>query len=121
MDAAQAMRETSEDEVVSEDAETDFDELAVDLSANDLNDVLDELEEPPQAAEEELDLEDIAQAIQEAADEPAESLPEEIEKALDINDDEDSDDDEDDDDEEFNLEDFDIGDTDDLPDNDKKP
>jgi hypothetical protein len=40
-------------------------------------------------------------------------LEEEIEKALDINDD--------DDDEEFNLEDFDIGDTDDLPEPDDKP
>lgn len=92
------------------------DEAAVDLSVDDLADVLDDLETAPEldVESEDLDLADIAQAIEESADEPAEELEEEIEKALDINDD-------DDDDEEFNLEDFDIGDTDDLPEPDEKP
>jgi len=51
----------------------------------------------------------IAQAIEDAADEQEDALDQEIEDALDI-----SDSIFDDDDEEFNLEDFDIGDTDDL-------
>lgn len=97
------------------DTELEFEEAAIDLSADELSNVLDDLDQPPQQLEvqEESDEDDIAQAIEEAADEPEEPLPEEIEKALDINDDEDEDDDE-----EFNLEDFDIGDTDDLPDPD---
>lgn len=89
------------------------DDLVVDLSAEDLSDVIDDLEEVPEpdltAEAEESDLADIAQAIEESADEPTEDLDEEVEKALDINDEDDEDDDE-----EFNLEDFDIGDTDDL-------
>lgn len=99
-------------------------EPVVDLSADELGNTLEELDAAPEQSEEEFDMDDIAQAIEEAADEPVESLPEEIEKALDINDDkneENDNDDDEDDDEEFNLEDFDIGDTDDLPDNDKKP
>ncbi len=94
------------------------DELSVDLSSDDLSEALDELEEAPEpevVEEEEVDVADIAQAIEESADEPDDELDEEIEKALDINDDDD------DDDEEFNLEDFDIGDTDDLPDPEEKP
>lgn len=91
-------------------------ELSVDFSSDDLTDVADDLEaliEPEVETDaEELDVADIAQAIEESADEADEVLDEEIEKALDINDD-------DDDDEEFNLEDFDIGDTDDLPDPEK--
>ena len=115
------MDENQASKLVDEEvAVPDFDEEpAVDLSADELGDVLEELDQTPEQDEDEFDLDDIAQAIEEAADEPEESLPEEIEKALDINDEE-SDDDEDDD-EEFNLEDFDIGDTDDLPDKDKKP
>tara|TARA_R110001592_G_scaffold1470_2_gene8814 strand:+ start:6556 stop:8940 length:2385 start_codon:yes stop_codon:yes gene_type:complete len=94
------------------------DELAVDLSSDDLSEALDELDEvpEPEVESEDLDLADIAQAIEESADEPEEALDEEIEKALDI-----SDEDDDEDDEEFNLEDFDIGDTDDLPDPKDKP
>ena len=94
------------------------DELSVDLSSDDLSEALDELEEAPEpevVEEEEVDVADIAQAIEESADEADDELDEEIEKALDINDDDD------DDDEEFNLEDFDIGDTDDLPDPEEKP
>jgi uncharacterized protein (TIGR03503 family) len=111
MDAAQEVRQVTEPE--SNDS-------AVDLSADELSDVLEELEEPAEPeefTEDDFDIDDIAQAIEEAADEPDEPLAEEIEKALDINSDEPDDDD---DDEEFNLEDFDIGDTDDLPDSDKK-
>tara|TARA_R110001592_G_scaffold171325_1_gene409605 strand:- start:5959 stop:8583 length:2625 start_codon:yes stop_codon:yes gene_type:complete len=95
------------------------DDLTVDLSSDDLSEALDELEVAAEtenkleAESEDLDLADIAQAIEESADEPVEALDEEIEKALDINND--------DDDEEFNLEDFDIGDTDDLPDPEEKP
>jgi uncharacterized protein (TIGR03503 family) len=104
------------EEAISEDDS----DLVVDLSADDLSDVLDDLEEAPatdpEMEAEELDVADIAQAIEESADEPTEALDEEVEKALDINDDDD-----DDDDEEFNLEDFDIGDTDDLPDPKDKP
>lgn len=118
MDQAQAPKIDEEEFDVS-----DFDdEPAVDLSADELGDALEELDQAPEQATDEFDMDDIAQAIEEAADEPVESLPEEIEKALDINDDESDESDEDeDDDEEFNLEDFDIGDTDDLPDDDKKP
>lgn len=97
--------------------ELEEDTSALDLSPEDLSDVLDEAEtiEEPEMEPEELDPADIAQAIEDSADEPSEALDEEIEKALDINDDDD------DDDEEFNLEDFDIGDTDDLPDSEEKP
>ncbi|MFV1873833.1 MAG: VWA domain-containing protein [Oleiphilus sp.] len=98
-------------------------EEALDLSPEDITEAIEELEpdilEQPdieEEPEEETDLADIAQAIEESAEEPDEALDEEIEKALDINDDDD-----DDDDEEFNLEDFDIGDTDDLPDPEDKP
>ena len=109
------------EEVTTEEATTEEvdDDLVVDLSADDLNDVIDDLEvvPEPETESEELDVADIAQAIEDSADEPDEVLDEEVEKALDINDDDD-----DDDDEEFNLEDFDIGDTDDLSEpEDKKP
>jgi uncharacterized protein (TIGR03503 family) len=100
----------------------------VDLSTDDLSDVAEELDisEPEDIADLDIaDLDvaaddedlaaDIAQAIEDAADEPMEDLDQEIEDALDINDAFDDDDD----DEEFNLEDFDIGDTDDLPTDDK--
>ena len=105
--------EATEELEVPVEVEDTTEDSALDLSADDLNDVLDDAEafdEP-----EELDAADIAQAIEDSADEPTEALDEEIEKALDINDDDD------DDDEEFNLEDFDIGDTDDLPDPEEKP
>jgi uncharacterized protein (TIGR03503 family) len=111
MDAAQALKDQDEQLV-----EPEYEETAVDLSAEELGNVLDELEEDTAQTAEEVDMDDIAQAIEDAGDEPPESLPEEIEKALDINEE-----DLDEDDEEFNLEDFDIGDTDDLPDTDKKP
>ena len=93
----------------------EVDDLSDEDDALDLSDVLNEADAIEESEPEELDVADIAQAIEESADEPAEALDEEIEKALDINDDDD------DDDEEFNLEDFDIGDTDDLPDSEEKP
>lgn len=103
------VEETAGDELEDILKEED-DGAAVDLSADDLSDHVVDLEETPdlEVDTDESDLADIAQAIEESADEPSEALDEEIEKALDFNDD--------DDDEEFNLEDFDIGDTDDLPD-----
>lgn len=98
-------------------------EEVVDLSTDDLSDVAQELEldEPEEA--DALDISgddedlaaDIAQAIEDAAYEPEEDLEKEIEDALDLSDPLD-----DDDDEEFNLEDFDIGDTDDLPSDEEK-
>ncbi len=109
--------EELEEPVDIEDSVEELEEAsALDLSAEDLSGALDEVETIEEAEEEpeELDPADIAQAIEDSADEPSEALDEEIEKALDINDD-------DDDDEEFNLEDFDIGDTDDLPDSEEKP
>ena len=109
----EAIIEEDEDDSV---VDLSSDDSIVDLSADDLNDVIDDLEETPEPAPEmeaeELDLADIAQAIEESADEPTDDLDEEVEKALDINDD---------DDEEFNLEDFDIGDTDDLSEPEDKP
>lgn len=108
-------------EEVEDDSVLDLsaDDEIVDLSADDLSDVIDDLEETPvpepELEAEELDLADIAQAIEESADEPTDDLDEEVEKALDINDDDD------DDDEEFNLEDFDIGDTDELSEPKDKP
>ncbi|MFT6906976.1 MAG: hypothetical protein ACJAS1_003649 [Oleiphilaceae bacterium] len=111
-----------EKEVEVEEEIEPEEELAVDLSPDDLSEAFDELDVVPdpelEQESEDLDSADIAQAIEESADELVEALDEEIEKALDINDD---DDDDDDDDEEFNLEDFDIGDTDDLPDPEDKP
>ncbi len=97
---------------------TEEDQEAIDLSADDIVESLEELAEEPEpevdAVEELDDIAELAEAIEDAADEAEEPLPPEVEKALDINDD-------DDDEEEFNLEDFDIGDTDDLPDPDEKP
>jgi uncharacterized protein (TIGR03503 family) len=100
------------------------DEPMVDLSSEDLSDVVQELEEDEPEEEDQIDISadeedlaaDIAQAIEDAGDEPVEDLDKEIEEALDLGDPLD----EDDDDEEFNLEDFDIGDTDDLPDDEDK-
>ncbi len=107
-------------EEVEEPAE-DIEDL-VDLSSDDLSDVAQELdiEEPEESAaldisaDEEDMAADIAQAIEDAADEPEEDLEKEIEEALDLGESLD------DDDEEFNLEDFDISDTEDLPGKDKE-
>lgn len=98
----------------------------IDLSSDDLSDVVQELEEDEPEEVDQIDISadeedlaaDIAQAIEDAGDEPLEALDKEIEEALDLGDPLDDDDD----DEEFNLEDFDIGDTDDLSDegDDKK-
>ena len=73
---------------------------------------LEEPEEAPVVEDEEEAAANIAQAIESSADEDELALDKEVEEALDISD-------SNFDDEEFNLEDFDIGDTDDLPD-DKK-
>jgi uncharacterized protein (TIGR03503 family) len=114
------------DEVpVIEELDEDLDDGALDLSSDDLSDVVEDLsddgvEDIPTVdiLDEEVDADDIAQAIEDGANEQEEDLSQEIEAALDISE-PDDDDDDDDDDEEFNLEDFDIGDTDGLPEDEK--
>jgi len=119
---AESVELESEELDLSEDV-PEIDE-ALDLSSDDLSEVASELEaaddpEPAPPVEDEEDIAaDIAQAIQESSEEQEEELDQEVQDALDISEVEDEDDD--DDDEEFNLEDFDIGDTDDLPSDEDK-
>ena len=92
---------------------------ALDLSNDDLSEVVSELEvvdepEPALPVDDEEDMaSEIAQAIEASSEELEEELDQEVQDALDIS--EPGEEDEEDDDEEFNLEDFDIGDTEDLP------